>query len=136
MRKFLGYLMVLGVLAALYSVVIFSPFVIDHMSAKDLVNSTFNSFREFPPEAFKKVLLDRLNQVDWATHPEADDFGEVKEMRGLGLTEDDVFVEFDDRTKILDVRVTYTRRVQLKPTDKIKVLKFTIARKEKPPNVF
>ncbi|MBE2251740.1 MAG: hypothetical protein IAE78_19535 [Myxococcus sp.] len=136
MRKFLGYLMALSVFAALYAVVMFMPIVIDHGSAKDLVNSTFNAFREYGPDQFKVELLRRLNEVTWATHIEEDEYGEKKEVTGLGLGEDDVFVEFDDRTKVLWVKVSYVRRVVLKPTDKVRVVKFTIERKEKPPNVF
>ncbi len=136
MRTFLGYLIALAVLGALYAVVMFGPLWIDHLAAKDLVNSTFNQFRDLGPERFKGELLQRLNLVDWATHQEQDDFGAVKEVQGLGLTDEDVFVEFEEASKILWVKVNYTRRVVLKPTDKVRVFKFSIERKAKPPNVF
>ncbi|MDP3232652.1 MAG: hypothetical protein Q8N26_07735 [Myxococcales bacterium] len=136
MRKLLGYLVALGVFAALYAVVMFGPLWLDHFSAKDLVNSTFNQFRELGPDQFKAELLRKLNLVDWATHQEQDEEGRMKDVQGLGLTEDDVFVEFDDRTKILWVKVNYTRRVVLKPTEKVRVFKFSVERKEKPPNVY
>ena len=136
MRKLLGYLAALGVLAAIYAAVMFGPLWLDHFDAKDLVNSTFNQFRELGPEQFKVELLRKLNLVDWATHQELDEDGLMKEVKGLGLTDDDIFVEYDERTKILWVKLTYARRVVLKPTDKVRVFKFTIERKEKPPNVF
>lgn len=136
MRKLLGYLVALGVLAALYAAVMFGPLWLDHFDAKDLVNSTFNQFRDLGPEQFEAELLRKLNVVEWATHPELDEDGVTKEVKGLGLTDDDVFVEYEERTKILWVKVNYTRRVVLKPTDKVRVFKFTIERKEKPPNVF
>lgn len=136
MRKLLGYLAALGVLAAIYAAVMFGPLWIDHFAAKDLVNSTFNQFRELGPDQFKIELLRKLNLVDWATHQEQDDYGAMRDAPGLGLTDDDVFVEFEDRTKILWVKVNYTRRVVLKPTDKVRVFKFSIERKEKPPNVY
>lgn len=136
MRKLLGYLVALGVIAAIYAAAMFGPLWLDHFDAKDLVNSTFNQFRELGPEQFKIELLRKLNLVDWATHQELDEDGVMQEVKGLGLTDDDIFVEYDERTKILWVKLTYTRRVVLKPTDKVRVFKFTIERKEKPPNVF
>ncbi|MDP1915204.1 MAG: hypothetical protein Q8L14_03085 [Myxococcales bacterium] len=136
MRKVLGYLVALSVLAALYAAVMFGPLWLDHFDAKDLVNSTFNQFRELGPEQFKAELLRKLNLVEWATHKAPDEDGVMQDVKGLGLTDDDIFVEFEERTKILWVKVTYTRRVVLKPTEKVRVFKFTIERKEKPPNVF
>lgn len=137
MRKLLGYLAVLGVFAALYAVVMLGPLWVDHMSAKDLFNSSFNAYRELPiPDAFKGQLIRKFNAVEWASHQEVDDAGEVKEMPGLGLTDDDVIVEFDENTKVLWVKVNYSRRLVFKPTDKVRVFKFTLERKEKPPNVY
>lgn len=137
MRKLLGYLTVLAIFAALYAVVIFTPIYLDHFDMKDICNSSFNAFRELgTPETFKADLLRKLNMVEWATHPEQDEYGAVTEVKGLGLTDDDVLVEFDDRTKVLSVKVTYVRRVLLKPTDKIRVMNFSFERKERPPNVY
>jgi len=136
MRKLLGYLAALTALAALYAVVMFGPLWIDHMAAKDLVNSTFNQFRDLGPDQFKGELIRKLNFVDWASHQEQDEDGSMKDVRGLGLTDEDVITDFEERTKILSVKVTYTRRVVFKPTDRFRVFKFSIERKEKPPNVY
>ena len=136
MRTFLGYVMVAALLAGLYAVIMFAPIYIDHMDAKDLVNSTFNQFREFGPEQFKIELLRRFLNVQWETHRVENEYGEVTMEKGLLLDPEQVLVEFDDRTKVLHVRVEYERRVVLKPTDKVHVMKFVIERNEKPPNVF
>lgn len=136
MRTFLGYVMVAALLAGVYAVVTFVPIYLDHMEAKDLVNSTFNQFREFGPDQIQGEFIRRFLQVQWETHPVENEYGEVTQEKGMLLDPEQVFVEFDDRTKVLHVRVTYERKVRLKPTEKIHVMKFVIERKEKPPNVF
>jgi hypothetical protein len=136
MRTFLGYVLVAALLAGLYAVIMFVPIYVDHMDAKDLVNSTFNQFRELGPDQFQTELIRRFSQVPWESHPVENEFGEVTIEKGLLLTPEQVLVEFDERTKKLHVRVEYERRVVLKPTQKVRVFKFVIERNEKPPNVF
>lgn len=136
MRTFLGYVMVAALLGALYAAITFGPVYVDHMDAKDLVNSTFNQFRDLGAEQLQLELMRKFLMVPWETHPVENEFGEVVQEKGLLLTAEQVFVEYDERTKVLHVRVNYERRVQLKPTDKVRVLKFVIERKERPPNVF
>lgn len=137
MRTFLGYVMVAALLAGVYSVVIFAPIYLDHMDAKDLVNSTFNQFRELgSAEQMQGELIRRFLEVPWETHPVENEYGEVTQKKGMLLDPEQVFVEFDDRTKVLHVRIQYERKVKLKPADKIHVMKFVLERKEKPPNVY
>lgn len=69
MRTFLGYVLVAALLAGLYAVIMFVPIYVDHMDAKDLVNSTFNQFRELGPDQFQTELIRRFSQVPWESHP-------------------------------------------------------------------
>jgi hypothetical protein len=137
MQKLLGYLTVLAVIAAIYAVVMFVPMYLDHFEVKDISNSTFNAYREMSSvEHFRNELLRKLNAVEWATHPEQDEFGVINEVKGLGLTAEDVFVEFDDRTKVLWVKFSYLRRIVLKPSQKVRTFRFDFERKERPVNVY
>lgn len=136
MRTFLGYVLVAAAIGVLYGIVTFAPVYLDHFDAKDIVNTSFNRFKEFPDvESFKQDMLWRLNTVEWATHKETDDFGNVEDKRGLGLEEDALVVEFDQRSKNLHVKLTYDRTVHLRPTDKVKVMRFVYEFTKVPPNL-
>ena len=136
MRTFLGYVTVAAVLAGLYSVVMFVPLYLDHFDAKDIANATFNQYRDLQTEGVKSYLLQQLNVVKWATHEELDEEGNTVVKPGLGLTPEELTVEFDEKTKNLWIHFEYQRKVVLKPTDKVKVFKFVYDHKERPPNVF
>lgn len=136
MRTFLGYLMVAAGLGALYAVIMFAPLQIDHFSVKDIINSSHNRFRELGTvENLRLDLFRRLNSVNWAKHTEVDDFGAAVEKDGLGLEDEAIETEFDERTKRLRIKVKYDRVVRLKPTDKVRVFHFVYEKDEVPPNL-
>jgi hypothetical protein len=135
MRTFLGYVMIAGLLAGLYATVMFGPLYVDQMHVKDICNSAFNRFKDVGAEGLKADVLTRLNGVDWATHEERDpETDQVVVKPGLGLTEEDVLVEVDERAKKVFLRVDYQRKVVLKPTEKVRVVKFHFERRDTPPN--
>jgi hypothetical protein len=137
MKKLLGYLAVASLVTGLYLAFMFVPIYIDNLDAKDIMNTCFNQYRDMrSPEVLSETLLRQYNSVDWATHVEEDEFGEKKVVNGLGLTSDDLFIEFDERTKILTLRITYSRIVQLKPTEKLRKVTFVLDRVGKPPNIY
>jgi hypothetical protein len=136
MRTFLGYLMVAGLLAALYGVIMFGPLYIDHMEVKDTCNAAFNRFKDVGREGLQADVLDRLNRVPWATHEERDEMDQVVEKPGLGLTEEDVVVEVNEQLKQVFLKVDYQRKVVLKPTNKVRIVKFHFERRDTPPNAF
>lgn len=135
MRTFLGYVLVAAVIAGLYSAVMFLPIYLDHFDAKDTANATFNQFRDLGVDGVRSYLVQQFNEAKWATHEETDEEGNVVVKPGLGLTGEDITVEFDENTKVLWVHLEYQRKVVLKPTDKVRMIKFVFDRKEKPPNV-
>lgn len=136
MRTFFGYVVALAAIAGLWALITFAPYYLDHFDVKDVFNSTFNQFREAGPEHIRERLLSNLDNLSWPVHDEVDEFGETKSVKGFGLPEDAVTVDFNDQTKVLDLRLEYSRTVPLRPFNKVHVLKFVLQRKEKPPNVY
>ncbi|MBM4781557.1 MAG: hypothetical protein GQE15_28105 [Archangiaceae bacterium] len=136
MRTLLGYVLALAVVAGIWAGVTFVPFYFDHFEVKDVFNSTFNQFRETGPEHIKERLIDNLDNLPWAKHEELDQFGETQMVKGMGLPEEAITIDFNEQTKVLDMRLEYSRKVSLRPFNKVHILKFVLQRKEKPPNVF
>jgi hypothetical protein len=135
MRTFLGYVTIAGVAAACYVAALSIPLYMDHFEVQDICNSAFNKFKDHGAEGTKGEILRKLNAVPWAVHLEEDEGGEQKEVAGLGLTEDEVIVDYDENTKMLNVHLEYTRTVVLKPSQKTRSVKFTFHRRERPPNM-
>lgn len=136
MRTFLGWVLAAALVGGLYSVIMFVPLYVDHWDVEDMGNKTFNQFRDLGIEGVRTYVRDQLNRVTFMTHEEDDGFGGTKVVDGMGMTDDDILVEFDETTKVLHLHFEYKRVVVLKPTQKQRVFKFVYDKKEKPPNVF
>ncbi len=135
MRTLIGYLTVAALAAAAYLGVMFVPVYLDNLNARDIVNTSFNQYRDLRSlEALAETVLRQFNAVPWATHVVEDKNGEKQVVKGLGLTEDNLFINFNEETRTLTLRVTYSRTVQLKPTDKVRKVNFVVERVGQPPD--
>ncbi len=135
MRTLIGYLTVAALAAAAYLGVMFVPVYLDNLNARDIVNTSFNQYRDLRSlEALAETVLRQFNAVAWATHVVEDKNGEKQVVKGLGLTEDNLFINFNEETRTLTLRVTYSRTVQLKPTDKVRKVNFVVERVGQPPD--
>ncbi|MCA3011304.1 MAG: hypothetical protein INH41_02780 [Myxococcaceae bacterium] len=136
MRTFLGWVMAAALVAGAYAAVMFIPLYLDHWEVQDIGNKTFNQFRDLGVDGVRQAIRDALNRVTFMTHEEDDDFGGTKVVKGMGMTDEDVLVEYDEERKLLHVHFEYRRVVALKPTDKRRVVRFVYDKRGEPPNVF
>ncbi len=135
MRTFLGYVTVAAVLTGFYLGVMFIPLELDHLAVKDIVNTTFHRFNTLGSEGVHDEIVMNLRRVDWATHEAEDEYGVKQTVKGLDIADEQVEVEYDERTKKLRVRVNYDRIVRLRPSKEIHVSHFVFERIDVPPNV-
>lgn len=135
MRTFLGYITVAAVLTGFYLGVMFIPLELDHLAVKDIVNTAFHRFNSLGSAGVHDEIVMYLRRVDWATHEAEDEYGVKQIVKGLDITDEQVEVEYDERTKKLRVRVNYDRVVRLKPSKEIHVSHFVFERIDVPPNV-
>jgi hypothetical protein len=110
------WLSILGVVALIYSAVMFGPVYLDHIDVREATNMAFSVYLLEKPESAKSRLLGRLGQI--GDHYEEGDDGEEQLVQGLGVAEEDVTIELDPSSNVLTIRVTYDRAVELIPTKK------------------
>ena len=119
--NFVGLFMIAAVVAGIYFVVMLAPAYTDNMDVEEAVTAAYNSNRR-GDDVMRNIVLDKLRFV--GTHKEDDGFGNLKEVQGLGFTEDDIQIDHDDPHNLITVRIDYTRDVELKPFHKILTLHF------------
>ncbi len=105
-----------------YAVWMLSPPVLDNLDVKEAIDVALNQARRSDDD-LKRLILNRLGRV--GTHQAEDDFGNLVEKEGLGLTEDNVYIERDEVADTLLIRVTYDRVVQLRPSQYTYTLSFS-----------
>lgn len=130
----LSVLFILAIAAGLYWVVIFLPFYLDNMEVKDAVSVAFNAFGgEFDTAKVRYDMKNKFLDAKWGVHEELDPVsGEVKEMPGLPIPDEQITIEYDEARDLLTVRVVYDREVILRPTQKKRVLHFVVEKVGKP----
>lgn len=102
----------------------------DHLSVREAVDSAAAEYLVAGEDTAKRKLLARLNRltaggetIGW--HFETDEEGNEERVPGLGLTEDNVTIEWDEANKQVTVRVEYDRVVELKPLEDRKTVHFS-----------
>jgi hypothetical protein len=129
--NFVGLLILLAVCAAGYWFVLFGSLYYDaHVEVKDKVNAAFNQFPFVSTENLQTWLIIETNR--FGEHVEVNDDGLPELKPGLGLTKDEVTVEYDEVAKVLTVRVEYTKDVLLVPSKKHRQAHFLIQKVGKP----
>ncbi len=136
MRTFLGWVIALAVIGGIYAAVMFVPTYLENFDVKDVANSAFHSFKDTGEAGLRVSVLDTLNSDRFGTHEEYDEDGVLVTKPGLGLKDDQLQVQYDEKTRTLWLHFEYSRKIVLKPSDKVKVLNFVFDRREKPPNVY
>lgn len=91
--------------------------------AHDHANQTDNG------EIRNQILNGSLHQV--GSHWELTSSGNLREMNGLGLKEENIFIQ-RDRGSVL-IRVNYQRRIRLKPSDQFITLNYSVEKEGVPP---
>lgn len=119
----LSVLVVSGIAVAVYCVAMFAPAYLDHLDVMDLVASAYNQVGHRRDEVILEELKGRLVHI--GTHREANQDGEMEEVRGLGVADEDITYELNAAEKTALVQVRYVREVRLKPTGRWVKLNFT-----------
>jgi hypothetical protein len=125
----------LGALAyGLWWVVMFSGVYLDNLDIKDAVNGAYNESSRASDGVLISKILSAANSSTLGEHDEDDGYGTIKSMPGLGLKAEDITIARDDVRKTIKIAVEYQRKVLLKPTKKVKWVKFKIVKEGLAPN--
>ncbi|MGA9526445.1 MAG: hypothetical protein WBV82_33660 [Myxococcaceae bacterium] len=114
--------LIAAIVGFVYSAWVFSTPVLDNLDVKEAIDMALNQSRRSDHD-LQRLILNRLSRV--GTHQAVDDFGNEVEEQGLGLTEENVYVERDEVAGTLLIRVSYDRVVQLKPSQHTYTLSFS-----------
>ena len=116
----IGLVLILAVVGAIYAVVILSGPYVDNMDVKEKVDAAYNQSHRRTDDELKKFIVTETST--FGEHDEDDGFGNVKTVRGLGITPDNITIERNDVTNTILIRVDYDRKVILSPTNKVKYI--------------
>jgi len=122
-ENFFGTFVLLSMVAvAIYTAVLFSGAFIDHYQVKLAVRAAHSRARRDSDEILRGQLL-RGSLSEVGTHWEGAGTGNLQEVNGLGLSEQDIVIKRDEKENVL-IRINYERRIRLKPSDQFVTLTF------------
>jgi hypothetical protein len=126
-------LLLLGALAAgVWAAVLLVPLYVDHLDVKEAVTVVHNlAGRVHNDGVLRAELRERTRGL--ASHLEPDDFGVLRSVPGLGLTDEQIVIERNPVTGSVLVEVRYEREVRLRPTRRTHTLSFRAQREGIPP---
>lgn len=117
----LGLLMLAGIIAGIYFTIMLAPAVTDNMDVQGAVDAAYNqSARD--DDVLRNIIQDKLRYV--GDHEEDDGFGNMKVVKGLGLTDDDIIIDRDGVNDAVTIQVNYSRKIDLKPFNRFLILHF------------
>lgn len=120
----LANLILLAVLAGfIYSVIIFSPPVLDNLDVKEAISTALAQARRLNDDQLKALIVSSVDDTGW--HWEENEVGEMVEVPGLGITNDDIFIDRNTVAGVITIRVSYARHIRLKPTQKTVTMEFS-----------
>lgn len=125
----IGVALILGVIAAIYYVVVFSPVYLDNFDVSEAVAAAYNQVDQISDDRILPALKGKLDRI--GTHREPNEDGVLEETMGLGLDEDALTIDRNPDGTVL-VRVAYTREVRLKPTQRWVKVRFAPQRSGRP----
>ena len=110
----------------MWGAVTFSNVYLENLDMKTAIDSAFNQAGRTSDETILGRVVEAGNHV--GTHKADDGFGNLVEVKGLGLTADQVTIFRDEVRKTILIKVVYTQEVPLWPTKKIKVVRFVVTK--------
>jgi hypothetical protein len=119
-------LMLMGVAGALWWAIIFGPVYLDNMTLREALDVGLHAPGD--DENKRDAVLKRINFGGDAvgSHTEEDANGNPVEVRGLGLTSDNVTVVSDREAGVIRISVDYSRDVRMAPSQKVRTVTFHI----------
>lgn len=121
----IGLAIVAAILAGLYWVLMFSTVYLEKMDMGAVVAAAYNQAGQTNDETIQGRVIEAANHI--GKHMAEDGFGNMVEVKGLGLTNEDVTVFRDEVRNTILIKVEYSQEVELKPFSKIHVVHFVIA---------
>ena len=117
----IGILFLVAIATVIYLGVIFLPAWSDNIDVQDAINiAVAQSNRD--DDYLRRLIQDKLRYI--GTHKEDDGYGNLTVEQGLGFTVDDIQIDRNDVNNTIQIAISYTRELQLKPTQKIWTVHF------------
>jgi len=131
----IAVLILAAVAAGVWWLYTFGPVYWDNLTVRETASAAATGYLTGLEEGVMTRVLTRLNKVTMdgsvGWHFETDEEGMEVRKPGLGISEDQVFIGFDEATRTVTVRITYDRVVEMKPFDKRDVVHFVVEKKTK-----
>ncbi|HEX5747372.1 MAG TPA: hypothetical protein VFZ09_14100 [Archangium sp.] len=124
--SFGGLVLLTLVAGGLYFSVMLLPVYADNFDVKEAVAVAFNRAPTSDDDSLRRVIIERTSQV--GNHWDTDKFDQDVLVPGLGLTDENITIERSTVSPEVRIEVEYTRQVQLKPTQHIRVLRFHVVK--------
>jgi len=124
--SFGGLVLLILVVGGIYLGAMFVPFYVDNMDVKEAVAAAFNRSPTADDDSLVRLIIERTSQM--GTHWETDQFDQDILVPGLGLTADNITIERSTVSPNVRIEVEYTRRVRLKPTHNVRVVRFHVVK--------
>lgn len=107
--------------AAAFYVYHVGPLYMDNLDAKGYVAEAFNQyFLDGEEKARGRLIIEMNTRCPGTSHYEVDEDGVESIKPGFGLKDENVTFTYDEKTRVLRVRVEYDRIVEFKPFKKRK----------------
>lgn len=107
----------------IYSAILLTESFFDNYEVKQAVAVAHDQARQKDDGELRNQLLNGdLHQV--GSHWERTASGNIRELSGLGLKDENIFIQ-RDRGNVL-IRVNYQRRIRLKPSDQFITLNYSV----------
>lgn len=129
----IGLAIILGLVAGVYSVVVFSAAYLDNMDVMDAVASAYNQVGQRSDDQIVIDLKATLSRI--GTHRELNEEGVLVEAPGLGVDDEGITFEKNPANNEYLIGVRYVREVRLKPSRRWVKLRFFPSKKGVPAGV-
>ncbi|HYO66998.1 MAG TPA: hypothetical protein VEU33_13035 [Archangium sp.] len=124
--SFGGLVLLTLVAGGIYLGVMFVPLYVDNLDVKEAVTAAFNRSPTSDDDSLRRLIIERTS--DMGTHWETDKFDQDVLMPGLGLTDDHITIERSSVSPEVRIEVEYTRKVQLKPFNQVRIVRFNVVK--------
>ncbi len=118
-----------AVVYGIWWIVTFSGVYLDNLDVTDAVKGAYNESNRKDDETLTGIILSKCNASTLGVHEEDDGYGTIKEdVPGIGMKRENVSITRDEVRKTIRIAVEYQRKVKLKPTSKVKYVKFKVVK--------
>ncbi len=124
----LGSLVFLALVAGvIYAGVMVVPFYVDNLDVKEAVAVAHNlAGKNYSDAMLRSTIRERTSEL--GSHWEVDEFDRDVLKPGLGLKDDQILIERSEVTQNVRIEVSYERTVQLKPSNAVRTLHFSVVK--------